>query len=203
MPRLLITLLLLLAGCGGDGGSSTPAPSPSGSTPTEEIPSPIPSQTPNPASEPTNPANPGTPTNSVLLTHFLFSGTLATGGTFTGELTYSSNELPNDTNVRGLAPNQTFAVESYRFALTPLYQLLPDELVFTNTDPENMIEYCSGICVFAEPAATNLILTKPGYKVQLTFDPLWGAFRPNSSSLQITGGGFLYIGIIQATVQLN
>lgn len=99
---------------------------------------------------------------------FDFSGTTGVG-IVSGSFTYDNAEAPLATNVRGLAPNATYALINWNFGVTSNFPGLPST-TFANSIAGNSVEFCQGNCVFSSPGVTNLIFTNAdNLLMQLTF----------------------------------
>lgn len=133
-----------------------------------------------------------TPAHAIPVS-FDFSGTLADGGGVTGSFTYENTESPLATNVRGLAPNATYALTNWNFAVTSGFV---GSTTFSNDITGNSAEFCQGTCIFSSIPVSNLIFANAdNLQMQLTFNPLsdptpltsppanlseWGGFNPQS-----------------------
>jgi len=108
-----------------------------------------------------------TPAHAIPVS-FDFLGTLAGGGGVTGSFTYENTESPLAINVRGLAPNATYALTNWNFAVTSGFV---GSTIFSNGITGNSAEFCLGNCVFSSPGVTNLIFANgDNLLMQLTFD---------------------------------
>ena len=134
-----------------------------------------------------------TPAHAIPVS-FNFSGTTGVG-IVSGSFTYDNAETPLATNVRGLAPNATYALTNWNFSVTSNLPGLPST-TFVNGVAGNSVEFCQGTCILSSIPVTNLIFANAGnLEMQLTFNPLldptpltsppadlsqWGGFNPQS-----------------------
>ena len=103
------------------------------------------------------------PASALSLT---IDGTLATGGSFTGSLSYDPS-TPLATNVRGLIGNTTYQVSDWSVTVTPLFASLPQTVTM------NTIELCQGNCIFNAPNLASVTMSDGLHTLRLAFTQDW------------------------------
>jgi hypothetical protein len=90
---------------------------------------------------------------------FAFHGVLVDGGTVDGTVTYAKDSPVVGTNVRGLAPNVTYALVGWNLTVHQTTFVLPN-VVFTSALP-GQAEFCIGECIFS-PLRMQRLLFRSG-----------------------------------------
>lgn len=125
-----------------------------------------------------------------------FEGLIGNTGTFSGYVVCDEDIV--GWNVRGLTPNVAYAVSEYSITVQAHESVLPESLTF-NSQPGQAIELCEGQCVYAYQPVNNLLLTQPGYRLQLSYAPDWSTLLASPSRLQWDQNGKFYDSMLVVT----
>jgi hypothetical protein len=118
---------------------------------------------------------------------FTLDGSLATGGTVTGSVSFVYT-LPSDANVRGLLGNMSYQITAYTVTVAPVYGAMPETITYAPALGQSA-ELCMGNCVFAQGADTETLRLLDGtHTLQLAWASTGdagtvGAFVPSASYL--------------------